>query len=104
MISRLSMLTSKAKGCSGNSFKASNMVFEDMANLPSLSHSLVISEVDMVVSVSEAVTESLPLDNSNRKQFRIGNVFLEMMTRLMACKWLRRAVLETTNFIIYYFK
>ena len=55
--------------------------------------------VDNVVSLSEAVIDSVPSCNSRRKQSNIGNEFFELITRLIACKWLNKAVLETINFI-----
>jgi hypothetical protein len=53
-----------------------------------------------VVSLSEAVMSKLPSETSIRKQSRMGREFLELMTRLIACKWLNKAVLDTINFIL----
>ena len=43
-------------------------------------------EVDRVVSLSEAVSDNVPSVSSIKKQSRIGNEFLELITRLIACK------------------
>ena len=86
------MLMSKDSGCSGISFRASSIVFDEIANFPSESHSLVSREVTMVVSLSEAVMDKVPSTNWNKKQSRIGSVFFELITRLIACKWLKSAV------------
>lgn len=34
----------------------------------------------------------------------MGSAFFEFITRLMACKWLDNAVLETINFIYFFLK
>ena len=73
-------------GRSGISFRASSMVFEETAKRPSPSLSFTSSEVDRVVSLSEAVRDSVPSVSSIKKQSRIGNEFLELITRLIACK------------------
>ena len=59
-------------------------------------------EVERVVSLSEAVIDKVPSCSSIRKQSRIGREFLELMTRLIACKWLNKAVLETINFMFLF--
>ena len=76
----------KLSGCSGISFNASSNVLEETAKRPSLSDSFTSMEVDSVVSLSEAVIKSVPSLSSKRKQSKMGNEFLELITRLIACK------------------
>ena len=59
-------------------------------------------EVTSVVSMSEAVMVSVLPFNSKRKLSRMGNEFLLLITRLMACRWLSNSVLEAMNFIFLY--
>ena len=54
--------------------------------VPAQSDSFTSMEVDSVVSLSEAVIKSVPSLSSKRKQSRMGNEFLELITRLIACK------------------
>ena len=57
-------------GCSGISFRASSMVFEETAKRPSPSLSFTSKEVDRVVSLSEAVSDNVPSVSSIKKQSR----------------------------------
>ena len=99
VISRESVLISKVNGCSGISFKASKRVLAVTAKRPSISLSFTSTVVTIVVSLSETVADKVPSCSSKRKQSKIGNAFFELITRLIACKWLESAVLETINFI-----
>ena len=90
---------SNVSGCSGISFKASNRVLAVTAKRPSVSLSFTSTVVTIVVSLSETVTDKVPSCSSKRKQSKIGSAFFELITRLIACKWLESAVLETINFI-----
>ena len=92
---------SNVNGCSGISFSASSNVFATTAKRPFVSLSFTSTVVTIVVSLSETVTDNVPSSNSKRKQSRIGSAFFELITRLIACKWLERAVLETINFIYF---
>ena len=40
--------------------------------------------------VAETVTDKVPSCSSKRKQSKIGSAFFELITRLIACKWLER--------------
>ena len=91
--------TSNVRGCSGISLSASSKVRAAMAKRPSASLSTTSNVVTMVVSLSDTVTVKTPSCNSKRKQSRMGSAFLELMTRLMPCKWAERAELETMKFI-----
>ena len=91
----------KFSGCSGISFNASSNVFDETASRPSPSYSFTSIEVDKVVSLSEAVICNVPSTSSNRKQSRIGSEFFELITRLIACKWLNKAVLEIVNLMVF---
>jgi hypothetical protein len=53
----------------------------------------------MVVSRSEAVISSVLPSSLNRKLSKIGRVFFELITRLNACRWFNRSMLDTTNFM-----
>ena len=64
---------------------------------PSLSTSSI--HVTKVVSLSEAVMVNRLFWMSNKKQSKMGSVFLELMTRPMVCSRLKSAALETMNFI-----
>jgi len=70
-----------------------------MASEPSPDDSIRSMVVTSVVSVSEAVAINLSPSMRRWKHSRTGNVFLALMTRLMACKWLCKVELDTMKFI-----
>ena len=94
-----SRLISNDNCCSGSSFTASKIVRLGTAKLPSPSHSSRFKHVCITFSLSDAVIFNWLLRTSKRKQSRIGNEFLLLITLANACKRLLSAVLDKVNLI-----
>jgi hypothetical protein len=70
-----------------------------MAKLPVPSELFTSTLVSNRVSLSAAVMVNTFPSSSKRKQSKIGNEFFELITLLIACRWLNNVALDTTNFI-----
>ena len=96
--STLSSWVENVRGCSTKFFKASTNNLAGTAISPELSDSISIT-VDIVVSKSEDVTLKEFLFIWNKKLSNIGKVFVVLTTPRSICKFFKRVLLETINFI-----
>jgi hypothetical protein len=88
----------KETGCSGKLLRVSISGFAGMAIVPeSLLSTLIF--VMIVVSISEACMLNSPFLISKRKLSRMGKVFEEFKTPLMAFSCFNKVEVETTKFI-----
>lgn len=92
-----SRLTLSVSGCSGSSLTASRMVWLCTANSPSPSCSVSSIVVFITFSLSEAVMVSTLSFTWKRKQLRMGNEFLLLMTLERESRRLLSAELERLN-------
>ena len=102
-MAKLSVSTSKLRGCSGNSFNASRMTRLATQNSPSPSLSVRAMVLLMMLSLSLAVIVISPLATWNRKLSRIGREFLLPITLASILSLLLNAELETVNLMSRYF-
>jgi hypothetical protein len=85
---------------SENVFSVSSNIFAGMVTAPDSSALVSEMETVMVVSRSDAVTNSCSSLSSNRKSSRIGKVLEELITPLRADRFLNKTELDTMNFIL----